>query len=49
MLPAILVTVILVGVLLMSLQGDEKGTLIARTPYNNPHSDAPGASENHLS
>jgi hypothetical protein len=48
MLTAILVTLIIVVALGVSLQSDKNGTLISHTPYNNPHSDASGAREDHL-
>jgi hypothetical protein len=48
MLIALIVTLIIVVALGISLQSDKNGTLISHTPYNNHHSDASGAREDHL-
>ncbi len=48
MLTAIFISLVVIAPLLLSLRPDRKGRLISRTPYNNRHSDAAGAREDHL-
>lgn len=48
MLLAIVVTFIIISALASSLRSERVGGLITRHQYNNRHSDASGAREDHL-
>ncbi len=48
MLTAIIVTIVLVATLAYALRSGRTGGLIVRRPYNNRHSDAAAARDDHL-
>lgn len=48
MLSAIFITVTIAVSLSYGLRAERRGGLIARRPYNNRYSDAPGARQDHL-
>ncbi len=48
MLLATAVTIFFTVGLAAAMRRDDESGLIARTPYNNRYSDAPGAREDHL-
>jgi len=48
MLPALLITLIIVVALGSSIQSERDGGLIAHHSYNNRNNDASGAREDHL-
>ncbi|HYB23660.1 MAG TPA: hypothetical protein VED41_07675 [Solirubrobacteraceae bacterium] len=48
MLVDILISLGVAAALLVSMRPDRKGRLIAHTPYNNRHSDASAARDDHL-